>query len=374
MSLTKRGSTWWIVFTTPGGERVRCSAATSDKTQAQELHDELKAESWRVAKLGVKPRHTWEEAAYKWLMETTHKATHRQDVRQVAWIQKYFRGKYLDELTRDMIAQVGELKFRGTSPATANRLLAVIRTILRRAALDWEWIDKPPVIKLYREPKRRVRYLTPIQANILIRELPEHLADMVRFSLVTGLRRANVTKMEWSQVDIARRVAWIHGDQAKAGKPIHVTLNATAVEVLSKQVGKHPIRVFTYKGKPVTQVNTKAWYRGLERAGIENFRWHDLRHTWASWLTQQGVPLNVIQEMGAWESAEMVRRYAHLAPEQFARHAQVLDNLLNDTKLTQPEEEKVCSQANPLIRGAVERSRTSDLLITNSNIPCFILF
>ena len=61
----------------------------------------------------------------------------------------------------------------------------------------------------------------------------------------------------------------------------------------------------------------------------------------------------------------MVRWYAHLAPEQFARHAQVLDNLLNDTKLTQPEEEKVCSQANPLICGAVERSRTSDLLITN---------
>ncbi len=101
--------------------------------------------------------------------------------------------------------------------------------------------------------------------------------------------------------------------------------------------------VFTYKGKPVTQVNTKAWYKALERAGIEDFRWHDLRHTWASWLTQQGVPLNVIQEMGAWESSEMVRRYAHLAPEQFARHAQVLDDLLNGTILTQPESKKVNS-------------------------------
>jgi len=213
--------------------------------------------------------------------------------------------------------------------------LALIRAILRRSALDWEWIDKPPVIKLYREAKRRVRYLSAEQASLLIQELPEHLADIVRFSLVTGLRRSNVTKLEWSQVDMQRNVAWIHGDQAKAGKPIHVTLNATAIAVLAKQIGKHPKSVFSYKGRPIIQVNTKAWYKALKRAGIEDFRWHDLRHTWASWLTQNGVPLNVIQEMGAWESAEMVRRYAHLAPEQFAQHARVLDNVLNVTNLAQ---------------------------------------
>lgn len=336
MSLYKRGNTWWIDFTTPSGERVRRSAETGSKVQARELHDKLKAESWRIAKLGEKPKRTWDEAAYKWLMETEHKKTHLEDVSKVAWLQQFFRGKYLHELTRDVIAMVGQVKSKETSPATANRLLAVVRAILRRAALDWEWIDKPPVIKLYRVQKRRVRYLTPEQANILLSELPEHLADMAKFSLATGLRKANVTKLEWSQVDVARCVAWIHGDQAKAGKPIHVTLNATAMDVLTKQIGKHRKAVFTYKGNPVTQVNTKAWYKALRRAGIEDFRWHDLRHTWASWLTQQGVPLNVIQEMGAWESSEMVRRYAHLAPAQFVQHARVVDDLLNGTTTSQP--------------------------------------
>ncbi|SDY77211.1 Site-specific recombinase XerD [Nitrosomonas sp. Nm33] len=335
MSLFKRGKTWWISFTTPSGERVRRSAATEDRIQAQELHDKLKAESWRVAKLGEKPKRTWDEAAYKWLMETQHKKTHHDDVAKISWLQQFFRGRYLDELTRDAIARIGELKLQETSFATANRLLALIRSILRRAALDWEWIDKPPVIKLYREAKRRVRYLSPEQANLLLQELPEHLADIVKFSLATGLRRSNVTKLEWSQVDLQRNVAWIHGDQAKAGKPIHVTLNATAIAVLTKQIGKHPKAVFSYKGKPITQVNTKAWYKALKRAGIEDFRWHDLRHTWASWLAQNGVPLNVIQEMGAWESAEMVRRYAHLAPEQFSQHARVVDEVLNSTNLTQ---------------------------------------
>ncbi|PSJ18143.1 site-specific integrase [Nitrosomonas supralitoralis] len=286
-------------------------------------------------KLGDKPKRTWDEAAYKWLMETQHKKTHHDDVAKINWLQQFFRGKYLDELTRDVIAEIGELKRKDTSPATTNRLLALIRSILRRAALDWEWIDKPPVIKLYREAKRRVRYLNVTQATMLIQELPQHLADMVTFSLATGLRRSNVTNLEWSQVDMQRKVAWIHGDQAKAGKPIHVTLNATAISVLTKQIGKHARSVFSYKGNPITQVNTKAWYKALKRAGIEDFRWHDLRHTWASWLTQNGVPLNVIQEMGAWESAEMVRRYAHLAPEQFAQHARVVDDVFNGTNLAQ---------------------------------------
>ena len=294
----------------------------------------MKAESWRVAKAGEKPRRSWDEAAYKWLMESQHKKSHRDDVAKIDWLQQFFRGKYLDELSRDVIAEVGALKRKEASPATTNRLLALIRSILRRAALEWEWLDKPPVIKLYREARRRVRYLTAEQANLLIQELPEHLADMVMFSLATGLRRSNVTRLEWSQVDMQRNVAWIHGDQAKAGKPIHVTLNATAIAVLTRQIGKHEKSVFTYKGNSVVQVNTKAWYNALRRAGIEDFRWHDLRHTWASWLTQNGVPLNVIQEMGAWESAEMVRRYAHLAPEQFSQHARVVDNMLSGTNLT----------------------------------------
>ena len=197
------------------------------------------------------------------------------------------------------------------------------------------WIDKAPFIRQYPEPKRRIRWLTPDQVHILLKELPEHLADLVRFSLATGLRQANVLGLEWSQIDMLRNVAWIHGEQAKAGRDIHVSLNTTALLVLEKRIGIHPKFVFTYKDKRIGQVSTKAWYNALKRAGIENFRWHDLRHTWASWLAQGGVPLNVIQEMGAWQSAEMVRRYAHLAPEKFGVYASVVDTMLYDTNTAQ---------------------------------------
>jgi integrase len=91
--------------------------------------------------------------------------------------------------------------------------------------------------------------------------------------------------------------------------------------LLQRQVGKHPKRVFSCRGNPVKQISTKAWYSALARAGITDFRWNDLRHTWTSWHVQNGTPLFALQELGGWESAEMVRRYAHLAADHLAPYA-----------------------------------------------------
>ena len=80
-------------------------------------------------------------------------------------------------------------------------------------------------------------------------------------------------------MDLARSLAWIHPDQAKGRRAIAVPLNKDAVEVLKRQQGIHPTRVFTYKGNPVFQLVTRGWQKVLKRAGIEDFRFHDLRHT-----------------------------------------------------------------------------------------------
>ena len=335
MSLTKRGNTWWIDFTTPSGERIRRTSGTSNKVQAQEFHDKLKMETWRVQKLGDKPRYTWDEAGHKWLIETNHKRTHREDAKKLVWLQQFLRGKVLAEITRDDIAAIGEHKRQESSGPTANRYLALIRSIIRKACYEWEWIDKAPKVRLYKESKRRVRWLTPEQAAMLLAELPDHQRDMVLFALSTGLRQSNVLKLTWKQVDLIRRTAWIHGDEAKGKEDIHISLSQLSVELLQRQVGKHLERVFTYAGKPIGSVNTKSWRAALKRAGIEDFRWHDLRHTWASWLVQHGTPLYDLQEMGGWKSSEMVRRYAHLAPAQMAKHAEVIGNLLCGTNTAQ---------------------------------------
>lgn len=194
-------------------------------------------------------------------------------------------------------------------------MLEVVRGLLRKACNEWEWIDRVPAVRMLPEPKKRVRWITRNEADRLVEALPTHLADIVRFSLETGLRRSNVTGLLWSQVDLVRRMAWIHPDQAKARKAIPVPLSAVAVLTMRKQLGKHHTHVFSYKGNTITQVNTKTWRKALEKVGIESFRWHDLRHTWASWHIQEGTPQHILQELGGWSSPEMVQKYAHLSSE-----------------------------------------------------------
>lgn len=322
MSLKKRGNIWWIDVLSPSGERIRRSAGTEDQTLAQEYHDRFKVELWRIARLGEKPRHTWNEAVVRWLKEQNHKATIQTDKIHLRWMDRFLNGKYLDAINRDLVDRITDAKRdEGVTHATVNRVLEVLRAILRKCVNEWEWLDRAPYVKMLKEPTRRIRYLTHNEAQRLLAVLPEHMADMVAFTLATGLRRANVTGMQWSQVDLTRRLAWIHPDQAKARKAIAVPLNAEAVLLIRKQIGKHPTHVFSFNGRPITQTSTKAWYKGLEAAGIEDFRWHDLRHTWASWHVQNGTPLFALQELGGWESPEMVRRYAHLSAEHLAPYA-----------------------------------------------------
>jgi integrase len=123
--------------------------------------------------------------------------------------------KMLNDVTRDVVMQIAEVKRKECSPSRANRFLALIRAILRRAEREWEWLDKAPTVRMYKEPKRRVRWITPAEVSTLLKELPEHQREAMTFALATGLRQANVVKLEWSQVDLERNTAWILGDRQK---------------------------------------------------------------------------------------------------------------------------------------------------------------
>lgn len=324
MSLYQRKDSphWWVKLS-HNGRTLQRSTGTSDRAKAQEYHDKLKASLWDQERLGIKPSYTWNEAVVKWLAETRHKASRADDILLLRRLDKHLNGVVLSRITRQTIDGIIESRLAdGVTNATVNRLLAVLRAILRKAAMEWEWIDRHPKVPSLPERMRRDRFLTRAEADRLIAELPQHLAAMVRFSLETGLRQANVTGLRWSQVDLANRRAWIHADQAKARRAIGVPLSAAAVIVIREQIGKHPDYVFSYKGKPVIHVNNHAWLKALKRAGISGFRWHDLRHTWASWHAQAGTPMHVLQELGSWRSSEMVRRYAHLSVDHLADYVE----------------------------------------------------
>lgn len=210
--------------------------------------------------------------------------------------------------------------------------------VRRRSAIRALAIIKVPAVR-----NKRVRWLERDEAKRLIEECPEPLKSVVKFALATGLRRSNIINMEWQQIDMQRRVAWVNPEDSKSNRAIGVALNDTACKVLRDQIGKHHKWVFVHTKEGIRPDGSKtptvrkmrvddqrAWNAACRRAGIEDFRFHDLRHTWASWLIQSGVPLSVLQEMGGWESIEMVRRYAHLAPNHLTEHARQIDSIFSD--------------------------------------------
>jgi hypothetical protein len=121
--------------------------------------------------------------------------------------------------------------------------------------------------------------------------------------------------------------------------------------------------------------SAKAWYAALRRAGIEDFRWHDLRHTWASWHVQQGMPQHALQELRGWESSEMVRRYAHFSAEHLAPYAdnlcalRVVDESCDGTMSAHPTKQKTDWHCQPLdLTGAPGEIRTPDLLVRSQTL------
>ncbi|MBI5279213.1 MAG: site-specific integrase [Burkholderiales bacterium] len=330
---------WWVKLPPIGGESgpLQLSTRTADRKKAREFHVKLAHERWQQDKLGKKPRYTWQDAVVKYLLESAHKRTHKQDKAYLAWLHPELGGKCLDEIDRNTVDRIKFKRAEIASQATANRYLALIRTILRKAWREWEWIEKVPTISLFRESAGRVRYLTAEQFARLHAELPPHLADMALFSLATGMRQANVKGLRWSEVDLRSQHVRIPGESFKNGRAQGCPLNEAAMAVLQKRIGQHSEYVFSYKGQPISNVSTKAWWAALERAGIEDFRWHDLRHTFATWHRQAGTPTHELQMLGGWLTRAMVDRYAHIAPEGLQQAASRLDNALQGYVLATPD-------------------------------------
>ncbi|MBJ9865576.1 tyrosine-type recombinase/integrase [Citrobacter amalonaticus] len=370
MSIFRRGEIWYASYSLPGGKRIKESLGTADKRQAQELHDKRKAELWRVDRLGDFPDVTFEEACLRWIEEKSDKKSLDTDKGRMGFWLEQFEGVRLKDITEARIysavsrmhnrshleiwkAKVAAARKKGNpepeyvakpvTTSTKAKHLALMKAILRAAERDWKWLEKAPVIKIPAVRNKRVRWLEKDEAKRLIDECPEPLKSVVKFALATGLRRSNIINLEWQQIDMQRRVAWVNPEDSKSNRAIGVALNDTACKVLRDQIGNHHKFVFVHTkagrrpdGSITPAVRKmrvddgRAWKSACKRAGIEDFRFHDLRHTWASWLIQSGVPLSVLQEMGGWESIEMVRRYAHLAPNHLTEHAKQIDSIFND--------------------------------------------
>lgn len=307
---------WWCRFSI-GGREVRQSTGTKDRRAAEEYEHKLRAKHWRVAKLG-EDFHTWAQAETRWLHERAGKRSLERDRRIFAEYAE-LRPVGLPDITPQALTELRTARESAVSQSTVNREFALIRAVLARAVKHWRWLDHAPLVPMAQLELPDPRFLTRPQVEKLASLLPDHTAQMARFAVATGLRRGNITGLTWDRIDGAS--AYIPGSQAKGKRGIAVPLNADALAVLKERRGIHPTHVFSFKGKPITQVATKAWRRGCKAAGLAGLRFHDLRHTWASWQAAQGTPIYALRELGGWSTDTMVKRYAHLNPGDLAQYA-----------------------------------------------------
>ena len=297
MSIYKRGNVWWYYITHRG--RHRGSTGYRERPAAQRFHDELKAELWKEQRGG-----TLHAALDAWA-----KGKGESDRYHVAKLKR---------LTPENPALAGLdlgalAKLLPQKPGTFNRYA----NVLSAAGVKG--------IKRKKNPAGRIRWLTAEEWEDLRAALPDAWVPMADFAIATGLRQANVFWLEWEQVDMARRRAWVHADEAKGEEAIGIKLSAAAMAVLERQRGKSEVWVFPMQdGNPLPKLKSRDWKAAVKRAGIRPCTWHDLRHTWATWHLMGGTPREALKRMGGWKDDRMVSRYAHMAEsfvDQYAENA-----------------------------------------------------
>lgn len=208
------------------------------------------------------------------------------------------------------------------SPATVNRELALLRHLLVLAQ-EWGHVERVPRIRLEREPEGRLRFLTEEEIARLLAACgssahPE-LAAVVAVALNTGMRRGEVLGLTWDRVDFARGVLLL--ERTKSGRRREVPMNDAAYAALSARPGAREGRVFS------TRSIRKAFERAVREAKLEDFRFHDLRHTAASHLMMRGASLADVRAVLGHADVKMTMRYAHLSPEHLRSAVARLDGL-----------------------------------------------
>lgn len=319
------GGIWYVKL----GTKTRKSTGTKDHGEAEEFELRLRNRIWRREKLGDRSAIPWKQAAERWLKDS--KRSRRRDREFLKWLEPRIGEEPIsavaDSEVLDQLREDG--REVGWSESTIDRMMRTVRSVLRSCWKRKE-LDAPPYVPQHGDPEAEPRFLTPEQFRRLCRELPTHLNLAARFAVLSLLRKTSQARLTWDRIDMDKRWAWIKGERTKTGKPFGIALSDQALEILLECARWSPDgdRVFQYDGNPIANFHTAAFKKAAKRAGILKLRWHDLRHTGASWAVQNGVTLQELMVLGNWKSYRSVLIYAHLAPANSATAAQIVGTVM----------------------------------------------
>ena len=280
-------STYWYYDLVGPNGRIKRTTGTKDKSQAQIFHDAERVRLWTVSKLGDGGAHTFREAAARWLSET-EKKTADKDAYQLAWFNEHIGDDWLSTINIEVINKLRVLCAEDEagnprSKTTVNLYMACLRSVLRKAQLEWGWLTgtlpKVPMYGKGKKAKKKAKYyLTPAEFERLRAELPEHLGLAAEFAVETGLRMRSMLGLTWDRVDMKAKHAWVPSDAddgsggQKGGNNFGFTLSPGALAVLKRCKKLYPNgdHVFQYADptiSPMTDEDITRACRDLKKAG-----------------------------------------------------------------------------------------------------------
>lgn len=355
MTVYKRDGSefWWIEFQYKG-ERYRRSSETTSKRKAEELERKWREELRATALLGKIPELAWGDAIDRYFETVIQPRGNERAAKRDLYVLNALKAElgatvHISALTAPVIVEYRDkMLSAGKAPATANRYLAIIKAILRKAHMEWGALAALPSFRLLKLNNERYRWLTDDEEDRLLIHCPVHLRDLCTFLIDTGARLSEATTLTWANVDMKRHPRpLVKFMDTKSGKPRSVPLTKRVEEMFRRLHANKPEReerVFLYrplgndrlrevkngtKVKPYRNPHG-AWYKATADARLDDLNLHDLRHTFASRLVMRGVPLLTVSKLLGHATIQMTMRYAHLAPDAFDAAIAALDGQRNE--------------------------------------------
>ena len=301
--------------------------------EKEQSFNELKDEK---VVLSESDKHTVAEAIHKYMddiLPSRSVSTRKNFSQQLEYWENKFGDLVLSELTPlDIKNARDELSSPERSATTLNRYLGAFSAVLGCAVKDFLWLDENPCCKIRKlaEPRSRIRFLTLDEKDDLLAECDGDLYDAVQLALLTGARKQEIWRMRFDQINWKHKFLSFY--ETKTGIPRSVPMSPQIHSILQSRAKSNELRSKYVFPSPM-KVNSpnsfeKSWENALRRSGVKDFRWHDLRHTSASYMVMAGISLRTVADILGHANISMTFKYAHLSPLHLSSALDVLDEEL----------------------------------------------
>ncbi len=325
MAAYKRGKIWYIDYYYQG-RRIRERVGPSKRLAEQALtarKGEIAQGKFDLDRIQSRPMFIDFAKTYLDYSEA-NKLSWKRDRTSIKALSREFGDKRLSQITPWLIEKYKRKRKKQVMPSTVNRELACLKHMYSMA-IKWGDFDENPVkkVKFFRESNRRLRYLSEEEEARLLNSCNDHLRSIVITALNTGMRVSEILSLKWECVDFDLGIITVVN--SKNNESRNIPLNTVLTEELHRlRLNAKNEYVFSRSNGQVTLSIRTAWEKALKRTNIQDFRFHDLRHTFASKLVMAGVDIVTVKELLGHKTISVTMRYSHLSQEHKKKAVELL--------------------------------------------------